>query len=82
MAVATSSAVSVLVWSIILIAMVVVGLLAVSWVKKRIQQPDEPASAGFSLDDLRKLRRDGQISDEQYERARQRLIGGLQDEQR
>jgi hypothetical protein len=68
---------SILGWSLVLMGLVVVGFLLVSWVRNRLRQPEEPASHDFSLGELRALHRQGQLSDQEYERARQRLIGNI-----
>lgn len=68
---------SILIWSLVLIGFVFVGFLLVSWVRNRLREPDEPVSAGFSLGDLRDMHRRGQLSDEEFERAKQQLIGML-----
>jgi len=73
-----TSVLPVFVWSLVLIAIVVAGLLVVTLVKKRIQQPDEPISIGFSLEDLRQMYKDGKLSAEEFERAKQKLLQGVQ----
>lgn len=73
-----TSVLPVFVWSLVLIAIVVAGLLVVTLVKKRIQQPDEPISIGFSLEDLRQMYKDGKLSTEEFERAKQKLLQGVQ----
>ena len=65
------------VWSLILVAVVVVGFIVVVWVKRRLQQPDSAPTLGFSLADLRELHRTGKISDEEFERARGRMAASL-----
>jgi uncharacterized membrane protein len=68
---------SIYVWSLVLIVVAVAGFVLVSWVKKRVRRPDEPPSIGFSLADLRELLRKGQITPEEFERARGRLAAGM-----
>ena len=65
------------VWSLILVAVVVVGFTVVVWVKRRIQQPDSTPTLGFSLADLRELHRTGKISDAEFERARGKMAASL-----
>lgn len=60
--------------SLILILLLIVGLVVVIRVKRRIQQPDEPGSMGFTLSDLRQLHKNGQMSDEEFERARTKVV--------
>lgn len=68
---------SIVVWSLVLMAMVVAGFLLASWVRNRVRQTDEPASSGFSLGELRELHRKGQLTDAEFERAKQKLVGML-----
>src|SRR4051794_17828072 len=64
----------VLVGCLILIVVVVLGLLTVSWIKRRMQAAEEPVPAGFTLSDLRQLHKAGQITDEEFERAKAKTI--------
>jgi uncharacterized membrane protein len=68
---------SVYIWSFLLIAAVVAGCVLVSWMRRRLRQPDEPASVGFSLEDLRQLYRTGQLSQEEFDRARAKIASDL-----
>ena len=67
----------VLLWSVVLIGFLLAGFALVSWLKRRLHQPDEQVSMGFSLADLRDLHRKGQISTEEYDRARAKLVASL-----
>jgi hypothetical protein len=58
----------------ILLGGLLVAMLIVSWVRKRLKEPDEPASAGFTLSDLRQLHKSGQMSDEEFERAKAKVV--------
>lgn len=74
---------SIYVWSLVLIVVAVAGFVLVSWVKKRVNRPDnEPVSIGFSLADLRELLRKGQLTPEEFERARGRLAAGMKREEK
>ena len=68
---------AILVWSLVLLAAVIVGFVLVLWVKRRLRQVDEAPTLGFSLADLRELHRTGKISDEEYERARGKMAASL-----
>ena len=66
--------VSVLGWSAVLIVMIVGAFMAVMWLRRWIQEEDVPtAKIGFSLTDLRELHRRGEMSDEEFERARAKM---------
>ena len=62
------------VWSLVLIGVLAVGLVVVSKVKRRLQEPDQPTSLGFTLSDLRQLHKSGQMTDEEFERAKAKII--------
>ncbi|MGF1634874.1 MAG: SHOCT domain-containing protein [Phycisphaerae bacterium] len=57
-----------------LLVLLCVGLLAVWFVRKRLSTPDAMLQFGGPLAELRALHRAGQLSDEEYERARQKLV--------
>ena len=68
---------SVIFWSLILIILGVAGLYIVLWVRKWLKdEDDEPAGIGFTLGDLRNLHRKGEITDEEFERARSQMLSG------
>jgi hypothetical protein len=69
---------SIFLWSLALIGLLLVGFFVVMWIKKRVQEPEQPVSVGFSLSDLRQMHQSGQLSDEEYERARTKLVATLQ----
>jgi hypothetical protein len=64
-------------WSAVLLAFLVVGMAVVLWLKRRMQADDEPATvnpAGFTLSDLRRLHKSGQMSDDEFERAKVKIV--------
>jgi uncharacterized membrane protein len=68
---------AIIVWSLVLLAVVIVGFVLVLWVKRRLQHQDMAPTLGFSLADLRELHRTGKISDEEFERARGKMAASL-----
>ena len=68
---------SILGWSIGLIVMVLVLLAAVVWMRRRLSPTRESGQTGFSLADLRALRQKGAINQEEFERAKARIVQGL-----
>jgi hypothetical protein len=69
---------SVFVWSLVLVALVIGAFWLVSVLKRRLKASDhEPASVGFTLSDLREMHRAGQLSDEEFERARTKMAASL-----
>lgn len=71
---------SILLWSLVLMGLVIAGYVLATWVRNKLREPDDPTSGGFTLGDLRDMHRNGQLSDEEFERAKQRLIGVLRQE--
>lgn len=64
-----------LIWvSVVLVLIVVAGLVLVSQLKRRLQHSDSPISAGFTLSDLRQMHKSGQMSDEEFERAKAKVV--------
>jgi hypothetical protein len=59
-----------------LAAIVVVGWLVVIAIRKWMRAGDE-VSGPFTLDDLRRLKREGKLTDEEFARAREALIGSV-----
>ena len=69
----------VLFWCGVLLAVAVVLGLVAWWIRRRFARPDEPdagsvSGMGFSLADLRQMRDEGQLSPEEYDYARRKLI--------
>lgn len=65
----------VLPWLAALLAVVVVGGAGI-WAARRLLRRDGGAGAGgFTLQELRDLKASGQISDEEFARARDSIIG-------
>lgn len=58
-----------------LLAFIGIGMIAVVYMRKRFKALDgDGGELAFTLDDLRQLHRSGKLSDEEYMRARQRII--------
>jgi hypothetical protein len=64
----------VLTWSVVLIGLVVAGFAIAMQVKKRLMEPSDPRSAGFTLSDLRALHREGKMSDAEFEKAKGAVV--------
>ena len=59
---------------IVLIVGIGLFMLATFLFRKKVKEPDEIPPAGFTLSDLRQLHKSGQMSDEEFERARAKLL--------
>jgi hypothetical protein len=65
----------IILWSLLLIGLIVAGWLTVWQVKRRLQKTDDLlGNAGFTLSDLRRLHKSGQMSDEEFEKAKARVV--------
>lgn len=72
---------SVILWSMVLLAFLVMGFVLVMRLQRRMQRVDDEAPAsplGFTLSDLRQLHQSGQMTDEEFERARGKLLAVMQ----
>jgi hypothetical protein len=65
---------SIVVWSLLLIGLIVAGWLTVWQVRRRLQRDDTLGNAGFTLSDLRQLHKSGQMTDEEFDRAKARVV--------
>ena len=64
-------------WSIVLLLLLVAGFWVVLRLKRRLSDDaDHPpsAGAGFTLSDLRRMHREGQMSDAEFERAKAKIV--------
>jgi hypothetical protein len=66
----------VLPWLIVLLAVVVVGAVVVV-AARRLLRSDDWGGGGFTLHDLRQMHARGELSDEEYARARAQMVGRL-----
>ena len=64
----------VLFWSLVIVALVVTGFVVVSWVKRWASDAEEVPAGGFTLGELRRLHQEGQMSDEEYEKAKGMIV--------
>jgi hypothetical protein len=67
---------SALVWTLVLIVALVLMFGAVAAFRKWMKSEDVPTSGpGFTLSDLRRLHKAGQMTDDEFEKAKLVLIG-------
>lgn len=64
-------------WSIVLIGLIVVAFIAVAQIKKRMLRDDDVSGSGFSLGDLRALHRQGKMTGEEFEKAKQAILEAM-----
>src|SRR3954451_10469397 len=72
---AKAGAADVIMWSAALLILLVVGMVVVARMRRRLRQDDAPApSLGFTLSDLRQMHRAGQLTDEEFNRAKEKIV--------
>ena len=77
MSLAQTTTVSIFVWLLILMAMIVAAFVLVAWVTRRLKASDDGSSGGFTLADLRELRRQGRMTEEEFERAKTAMLASM-----
>ena len=63
-----------------LIAALIVLFVVTVWVRRYFLKGDDPAAsspAGFTLGDLRQLHKNGQMTDEEFERAKAQVVAAM-----
>lgn len=63
-------------WLAVLVVVTLLGWVVAMLLRRRFREPDA-AEAPFTLDGLRALRRQGKITDEEFERARQVIVSAV-----
>ncbi|MDB5174078.1 MAG: hypothetical protein JWN51_2851 [Phycisphaerales bacterium] len=61
-------------WLLVLMVILIAGMYVARHIKKRLKDTDEPTGPGFTLSDLRQFHKSGQLSDEEFERAKAKII--------
>jgi len=64
-------------WAIVLIAIVLIGGVVLYFIRRSIKSNPSSGAGGFTLQDLRDLHARGEISDEEFQRAKAQMIGRL-----
>lgn len=69
------STISAVGWSLVVAVVALVALVGVMRLRKWLKEDDVSAGGvGFTLSDLRRLQREGKITDEEFERARSKMV--------
>src|SRR5688500_3986117 len=72
-----SDAAQVVFRSLLLILIIIVGFWGVLRLRRWLKEDDtEPGGIGFTLGDLRAMHKRGEITDEEFERARNQMLDG------
>jgi len=64
-------------WLVALLGVVVIGATGIWVVRRFARQESDDGAGGFTLQDLRNMKASGQLSDEEFNRARDLMIGRL-----
>lgn len=72
----TQDILPVIFWSFVLLVLLGLMFMAILWLKKWMAS-DDSEMGGFTLGDLRRLKASGQMSDEQYEKAKLQIVGAV-----
>jgi hypothetical protein len=64
-------------WLPILVVVIALpaAILAIRSIRRWTRQSDLPPAGGFTLADLRKLHKEGKMSEEEYKKAAARVVG-------
>jgi hypothetical protein len=67
---------AIIVWSLILICLIIVGMAVALQVKKKVTETGgaSDGGGGFSLSDLRKMVKEGNLTPEEFEKARTKVV--------
>jgi len=69
---------AIFIWSLVLVAFLMGMFLLVSHIKRWVKSPEPSIGTGFTLSDLRQLHKSGQMSDEEFDKAKARIIEAAQ----
>ncbi len=70
-----SSAAWIVVACLVLLLVTIVALLVIGWYRKRVLSDKETSSSStWTLDDIRRLRAEGNLTEEEYQRLRATII--------
>ncbi len=72
---ATANPASLIAWSVAILLLLVVGMVWAIRLKRRMNQEDAPAPPlGFTLSDLRRMHRAGQLTDDEFAKAKDKIV--------
>ncbi len=67
----------VLLWSAALILLVLVGAVVIMWIRRNLFAPPSAGSPGGIMDDLRRMRNEGQLTEAEYDQVRKNMAARL-----
>jgi hypothetical protein len=60
-------------WLFVVLVLAIAGLAIASYTRRWAKKTEAPPAGGFSLADLRKMKNDGKMSEEEYKRITERV---------
>jgi hypothetical protein len=69
-----NDAFQIIVLSFVIVVVCGLGFFAISRLRRSLKAPDDTIGIGFTLSDLRQLHKSGQMSDVEFERAKEKLV--------
>jgi hypothetical protein len=79
MSLAKADPTSVIAWSVAMLLLLVVGLFWATRLKRKFKNEDVPAPPlGFTLSDLRDMHRAGQLTDDEFAKAKAKIVVAAQ----
>jgi hypothetical protein len=64
-------------WLLLLLGVVIVGGVIIFVARRYVRGSSHDSAGGFTLHDLREMHRSGEISNEEFERAKAQMIGRM-----
>lgn len=64
-------------WAGLLVVLTVVGFIIIMMIRRTTQSDLDGSSSAFTLQDLRRLHKSGEMTDDEFERAKEAVIGHL-----
>src|ERR1700677_853951 len=74
-----TSLLSVMGWCALTLVICIAAFFGYRRFKQWMSEPDEPSPTGFSFSDLREMHRSGQISAEEFEKARAKMFASAKE---
>ena len=66
-----------LIWFGVMVLAIMVCAVVLAWFRKRIRNENDKEGPAFSLEDLRQLKSQGDLSDEEFELLKQKTLDGF-----
>lgn len=64
-------------WLLVLVGLILAGGVLILILRRRLHDADSAASPGFTLHELRQLHAAGELTDDEFERAKAQMIGSV-----